>query len=140
MEKQEDIFSKGIGNKPGKKALEAKPVVVQGRETEPIFKKGTPPEDKISGKVKPIGHKLVLICKHPDKEETIKISEMKFVSGESIKTSTIWINVDADGNIQKGSTLAVLLEKALVDTTANLVGKTLNTELDANKFLAIKAY
>jgi len=138
MEKQEDIFTKGIGKIEGKQSLIAKPVVVQGVTSEGVYKKGTKEEDK--PKSKPVGNKLVLICKHPDKEETIKISEMKFVSGESIKTSTIWINVDTDGNIQKGSTLAVLLEKAGVLTAANLVGQTLNTELDSKKFLAIKAY
>ena len=33
-------------------------------------KKGTKEEDK--PKSKPVGNKLVLICKHPDKDETIK--------------------------------------------------------------------
>lgn len=138
MDKQEDIFSRGIGNKEGKQSLIAKPVVVQGVSSEGVYKKGTQEEDK--PKSKPIGHKLVLICKHPDKEETIKISEIKFISGESIKTSTIWINVDDDGNIQKGSTVALLLEKANVAIINDLPGKTLATELDSNKFLAIKAY
>lgn len=138
MDKQEDIFSRGIGNKEGKQSLMAKPVVVQGVASEGVYKKGTQEEDK--PKNKPVGHKLVLICKHPDKEETIKISEMKFISGESIKTSTIWINVDDDGNVQKGSTIAVLLEKANSPNVNGLVGKTLPTDLDANKFLAIKAY
>jgi hypothetical protein len=138
MDKQEDIFSRGIGNKESKQSLTAKPVVVLSVSSEGVYKKGTKEEDK--PKSKPIGHKLLLICKHPDKEEPIKISEMRFIVGESVKTSTIWINVDEDGNIQKGSTVAVLLEKAQVENVNMLVKKTLPTELDINKFLAIKAY
>lgn len=136
----EEIFSKGIGNKEGKKALEPKPVVVLSKEAEPIFKKGTSPEEKASGNAKQVGRKLVLVCKHPDKEEPIKISEMVFVAGKTIKTSTIWINVDVDGNIEKGSNIAILLEKYQVPNVNALEGKTLQTELDENKFLAIKAY
>jgi hypothetical protein len=134
----EDIFSKGIGDKPAKKALEAKSVVVQGRETEPIFKKGTTAEER--SKAEPIGNKLVLICKHPDKEETIKISQMVLRSGNTIKTSTIWINLDDDGNIEKGSHVATLLEKYQAPSIDALIGKNLQTELDESKFLAIKAY
>ena len=134
----EDIFSKGIGNKEGAKSLEAKPIVVQGKRAEQIYPKGTKEEDK--ARAKPVGKKLVLICKHPDKEEPINISEIIFVAGKSVKTSTMWINVDVDGNIQKGSIIATLLGKYQVNNVNDLVGKTLLTELDENKFLAIKAY
>jgi hypothetical protein len=136
----EEIFSKGIGNKEGKKVLEPKPVVVLSKEAEPIFKKGTTPEEKASGNAKPVGHKLVLVCKHPDKEESIRISEMVFIVGKTIKTSTIWINADVDGNVEKGSHVAILLEKYQVANVNALEGKTIQTEADENKFLAIKAY
>ena len=132
---EQDIFSKGIGNKEGTKSLEARPVVVQGKVAEPVMGKvGT----KNAGKE--VGKKLVLVCKHPDREEPIKISEIVFVAGKTVKTSTMWINLDADGNIQKGSTIALLLEKYQVNNVSALEGKTLQTELDESKFLAIKAY
>jgi hypothetical protein len=134
----EDIFSKGIGNKEGTKSLLAKPVVVQGKKAEPVYPKGTKEEDK--PKTKPIGHKLVLICKHPDKQEPIKISELIFVAGKTIKTTTIWIKADDDGNVEKGSIISYLLEKYQVPNINALEGKTLQTELDENKYLAIKAY
>lgn len=131
----DDIFTKGIGNKEAKTSLDPKPVVVMGKLAESVMgKAGT----KNAGKE--VGKKLTLIVKHPDKEETIKISEIKFVSGETVKTSTIWINLDEDGNIQKGSTLAILLDKYQVSNVNALEGKTLQTDLDANKFLAIKCF
>lgn len=131
----EDIFSKGIGNKETAKSLEAKPIVITGKIAESVL-------GKVGGKNagKEVGKKLTLLCKHPDKEEPIKVSTMIFVVGKSVKTSTMWINVDEDGNIQKGSTVAVLLEKYQVKNVNELEGKTLQTELDENKFLAIKAY
>lgn len=131
----EDLFSKGIGNKESIKSLDAKPVLVQGKLAEPVLGKAG---GKNAGKE--VGKKLVLVCKHPDKEESIKISEMIFVSGKTVKTSTLWINLDEDGNIQKGSIIALLLEKYQVPNVNALEGKTLQTELDENKFLAIKAY
>ena len=131
----EDIFSKGIGNKEGQKSLLAKPVVVQGKLAEPVMGKlGS----KNSGKE--VGKKLTLICKHPDKEEPIRISSMVFVAGKTLKTSTMWISLDEDGNIEKGSHVATLLEKYQVPNVNSLDGKTLQTDLDENKFLAIRAY
>jgi hypothetical protein len=134
----EDIFSKGIGNKENVRSLDAKPVVVSGKLAEQVYKKGTKEEDK--PKSRPVGRKLVLICKHPDKEEPIKISEIMFIVGDTVKTSTMWINQDEDGNIEKGSVVALLLEKANVKSLNELDGKTLQTQLDKSKFLAIKAY
>ena len=131
----EDIFSKGIGNKEGPKSLQAKPVVVQGKIAEQVMGKVG---SKNAGKE--VGRKLSLICKHPDKDEPIKISSLVFIVGKTIKTSTMWINLDEDGNIQKGSIIANLLEKYQVPNVNALEGKTLQTELDENKFLAIKSY
>lgn len=130
----EDIFSKGIGNKE-QKSLDVKPVVVHGILAEPVKgKKGGKNEGQ------EVGKKLVLICKHPDKAEHIKLSSMILISGKSIKESTIWINLDEDGNIQKGSHVAILLDKYKKQTVKDLEGVTLETEFDSNKFLAIKAY
>ena len=131
----EDIFSKGIGNKEGMKSLLAKPVVVLGKVAESVLGKK---DSKNAGKE--VGKKLVLMCKHPDREEPIKISSMVFIVGKTIKSSTIWLNIDADGMIEKGSHVAILLEKYQAKTVNELEGKTLQTELDENKFLAIKSY
>ena len=138
MDKQEDIFSRGIGNKEGKKSLTAKPVVCLSVQAEGVYKKGTLEADK--SKTKPIGNKLVLVCKHPDKEESVKISSLVCLKNKTLTNSTIWINVDEDGNIQKGSTVALLLEKYQSPTIDMLVGKTLQTEIGEDSYLTIKAY
>ena len=89
----EDLFAKGIGIKEGQKSLEAKPIMVQGKLAESVLGKVG---SKNAGKE--VGKKLTLICKHPDREEPIKISEMTFVAGKIVKTSTMWINIDEDGS------------------------------------------
>jgi hypothetical protein len=131
----EDIFAKGIGNKESQKSLEAKPVVVQGKIAESVMGKK---DGKNAGKE--VGKKLVLICKHPDREEPIKLSTMMYIVGTTVKSSTIWIKLDEDGNIEKGSLVSTLLEKYQVKTLNELDGKTLQTQMDTNKFLAVKAY
>ena len=66
----DEIFSKGIGSKEGI-TLNAKPVIVQGIKAEPVKGKA---EGKNAGKE--VGKKLILICKHPDKEEPINLSTL----------------------------------------------------------------
>jgi hypothetical protein len=134
----EDIFSKGIGNKEGMKSLEAKPVVIKDKRIESVYPKGTTEEAR--PKTKPVGKKLVLICKHPDKEENISISTIVMIAGNSVKTSAMWINVDEDGLIQKGSTVSALLTKYNSPSINGLVDKTIDTVLGEDKYLAIKAY
>lgn len=135
MEKAEDIFNKCVGTKEGMKSLVAKPVVVQGKVAESVLGKK---DGKNAGKE--VGKKLTLIVKHPDREEPIKISSIIYIAGKTIKSSTIWLNLDEDGSIEKGSHVAMLLDKYQCKTINELDGKTLQTELDENKFLAIKAY
>lgn len=135
MEQDESIFSQGVGDKENKRKLLPKPVIVMGRVAEKIIGK---PTGKNAGKE--VGKKLALICKHPDKEETINISQIVLIVGKSVKTSTLFVNLDEDFKIQKGSEIAILLELYKVKTIDELVGLTLQTELDENKFLAIKGY
>ena len=129
------IFSIPVGNIEPVKSLPAKPVVVVGKVAEPVIGKQG---GKRAGQE--VGKKLVLLAKHPDKEESIKISSMLFISGKTVKSSTIWVNLDAEGNIEKGSQIAILLEKYQCKTLNELEGKTVLTDLDENKFLAVKCY
>ena len=133
-----DVFSKGIGNKEGNKALVAKPVVVQGKVIEPIKYKADNPDPKKAGKE--IGKKLVLLCKHPDREELVRISGMKIIAGKTVKETTIWVKLDEDGMIEKGSHMALLLDKYGCKTLNELDGKTLLTEPDEVGYLIIKCY
>ena len=129
----DEIFSKKIGNKEGI-SLTAKPVQVQGLKAEIVKGKA---DGKNAGKE--VGKKLILICKHPDREEPLNLSNMVMRVGNTIKASTMWINLDDAGEIQKGSLIAQILTKYNVATLNDLVGKNIETELDG-KFLAVKAY
>lgn len=130
----EDIFSKGIGDKE-QKSLEAKPVIVQGKVVEPVTGKAG---SKNAGKE--VGKKLTLICKHPDRTEPISLSSIVIVSGKSLKNTALWLNLDEDGKLQKNSPIALLLQKYGANSINELEGKTIITELDESKFLTIKGY
>jgi len=84
----------------------------------------------------------VLECdsKHPNREEAIKISSVSFLKDKQVRTSGLWFTKDKEGNIQKGSALAVFLQKVGVKTPKELEGKEVETELDDAKWLCFKAY
>ncbi len=83
--------------------------------------------------------KVNCYIKHPDKEETITISAVSFLRDKAVKTVGLWYNLDKEENIQKGSGLAVFLEKTSSKNLKELEGKEVETELDGN-FLCFKAY
>lgn len=85
---------------------------------------------------------VVLMCKHPDREETIEISKIKLVKGNTVKTSGLWWNEDKEGLIQKGSAIAELLNFCSVESPGQLEGKELDTttESETSNYLVIKAY
>ena len=89
---------------------------------------------------KRIGDKVVLLCKHPDKDEPIKISAVKYEKNNQIKVSGIWFNKDDAGLIQKGSALSLMMLKFGAKTINDLKGKSLPTTLDSKGYLCIKAY
>lgn len=83
-------------------------------------------------------------CKHPDKEEPIKISSvmLKMVQGNNItiKCDTLWYHEDSEGNVVMRSCVAELLRFYKKETLRNLIGSVVNTEQNASGYLAIKAY
>ena len=83
--------------------------------------------------------KVVFEVKHPDKEETIKISSVSFLDGREVKTSGTWVSLDKDGNLQKGSALTIFMKTIEVNTLEEAVGKEADSELDGN-YLCFKAY
>ena len=94
--------------------------------------------------IKEVGDKkseiLKCLVKHPDKEEPIEISQVKYENNKELKITALWMNLDDDGEIQKGSAVATLLETAGAKTPKELIGKELDTVLDEKNFLAFKAY
>ena len=127
---EENILEKSIGTKEFE-TLKPTQVVITG------VKIVRAPADETKKK---IGEILRLICKHPDRDEPIEISEVKYLKNDTMKYSGLWINLDEEKNIQKGSALAILLEYLKVKNIKELEGKSAQTDLDKNGFLCVKAY
>ena len=118
----------GIGDKEIER-LEAKEIEVQGVKIETVEKDG-----------KKIGEKVILLSKHPDREDILHISTLKYIKGDKVETSGTWFNTDEDGKIQKGTALASLLTHFGIPSIGELVGKKLPTDFDSGGYLCIKAY
>lgn len=92
---------------------------------------------------KEVGKLLVLICRHPDREEPIELSKIKHIGkDEKRKATGLWYNKDQDNKIQKGSPIASLMTIAKVSKVSELVGKEFDTEQESEtkSYLCIKAY
>ena len=84
--------------------------------------------------------KLSCTCKHPAKEETINISSVKFENKGKLESVGLWINLDEDKKIRKGSALAVFLMTTNCAKISELVGKSVNTTTDEKGYLTFKGY
>ncbi|MCH7620881.1 MAG: 2-(3-amino-3-carboxypropyl)histidine synthase [Chloroflexi bacterium] len=107
MEDQEKL-DKPIGDKELEK-LKAGKVVVAGVRIEYVEKAKT--------------DKVAFIIKHPDQEDTIEISSAKVLIKDKLKVYGLWYKLDKDENIQKGSTLAVLMEFLKIGKLTEAEGK-----------------
>ena len=85
---------------------------------------------------------VYLDCKHPDKDETIRISKVKYEKAGKLQVSSLWLNIDEDGKLRKGSAIAILLTTAGVENIKALEGKEFDTvrESEDSNYLALKAY
>jgi len=120
----ENKLETGIGTKEAEK-LEAKKVKVENVEIRTV---------------KENMEKAVLVVKHPDKDEPIEISAVKYEKDGKLKVTGLWYKTDEDELIQKGSALAIMLGFYSVNTLKELVGKEVETVLDDKGYLSIKAY
>jgi len=81
---------------------------------------------------------------HPDKEEAIKLTNLKIkkVQGnnETITQDGIWYREDADGNIDKNCNTAQLLRFYNKNSLNELVNTSITTELNNAGYLCVKAY
>ena len=84
----------------------------------------------------------IVECKaqHPDREEPIRISSVSYLRERQIISGGLWMTEDKEGNIQKGSALAIFLSKVGVKTPKELENKEVDTELDDKEWLCFKAY
>lgn len=136
MEQQaqvDDIINKEIGTKePVKKTLEPKKVIITAVK---IKKKTTDGKDMKVPLVE-------FMCKHPDKEEIIYLSKVKYQLEDKIVTAGTWAVVDEDNNLQKGSAVTRILEVLGVKSLAEAYNKEIETvtESKESSFLCLKAY
>lgn len=81
---------------------------------------------------------------HPDKDELIKLSNMKIkkVQGnnETITKDGIWYREDSESKIDKNCNTAQLLRFYSKNKLSELINSTVITELDNAGYLTIKAY
>ncbi len=84
--------------------------------------------------------KIVFSCKHPDREQPIEISDVKYIMKDKIEMRATWFMLDSAGCIQKNSALAALLVAYNAKTLAVLVGKSITTVADERGYLCFRAY
>lgn len=80
--------------------------------------------------------------KHPDKDDFLKITKVKYADGENLKAVGFWVQIDPDGNFYKGSAVEKILSKLGCETLADTVGKEIDTveESKDSPYLCLKAY
>lgn len=125
QETSTDLMKKGIGDKEKQKV---KPEFVEIIDVD-IVEVG----DKKNRKVE-------CSCKHPDLKDPIKISSTMYILAKNIKESGLWVNIDEDGKLQKGSALAITMEKFGASNIEGLKGLRVPTDLGSKDFLCFKAY
>lgn len=84
--------------------------------------------------------KVICEVKHPDSENPIKISSVKYESKKNLETSGLWVNLDSKKMIRKGSALAVFMQSVGATTIAELLEKEPDTAQDDKGYLCFKAY
>ena len=123
--KDEDLLKVGVGTKEATTLKPAEVVV-------------------LNVAIKPVGTKnakmLECFCSHPDKQDGIKISSVKWEYKGKLEVQGLWFNKDEDGLLRKGSALAEFLGKHEAATPEALVGKKMETILDDKGYLAFKNY
>lgn len=78
--------------------------------------------------------------KHPDKEENIHISSVSYLKDKKVVNSGLWFTLDSQENIQKGSSLAIFMNRLGAKSLKELENKEVDTELDEKEWLCFKAY
>jgi len=89
---------------------------------------------------KDIGKKLVLKIKHPINNNVVDISGVKYVIGDKIKETGLWINIDKEGKISYRSALANMMRHYKVNAICNMLNVVIETVVGENGYLIVKAY
>jgi LysM repeat protein len=134
-ETQTDIIKMGIGKKETGSTLKPARVTITGVKTL------TEKADKTKLKT-PL---IKIIVKHPDREEPLEISDIKYVKNEKIVVATLWAyTTEEDGIVllSKNSAVAELLRFFKANSLEELTGKEIEAVEKSltDKYLCLKAY
>jgi hypothetical protein len=126
-----DYTKIGVGTKENQKLKPAK-VKILGVKIQTEKKDGTELKS-------PIAHILV---KHPDREETVELTKIKYEKNGKLDVVTLWVSLDDEGKFSKSSALADLLRFTKSETLNDLTGKEVDTmeQSKEDTYLCIKAY
>ena len=82
------------------------------------------------------------MVKHPDKEELLSITKLKYIDGDKAVVKGFWVQKDEDGQFYKGSTIDLILNVLGCKTLSETYGKEIDTveESKDSAYLCLKAY
>jgi hypothetical protein len=106
-----------------------------------------PAKVKIVGlKIESVGtkgnKKLNIEVLHPDNlDKNIKISSATIInSNEKLENTTLWVNKDAEGKLNKNSTLSKFIKFLGGNCINDLMNKEVDTILNKDNYLTFKGY
>lgn len=81
-------------------------------------------------------------CKHPDREETISISKVKYERDGKLVVVGLWAQLDEDNKFKKSSAVSAVLNFLKCETLDQTKGKEVDTVIQSeeSKYLCLKAY
>lgn len=132
INKMDILNTKTGNNEVPRNNLEAKPVKIVS-----VVMKEKNKEGKVMDS--PLAQFFV---KHPDKEELLTLTKVKFLEGEELKTKGFWVQLDKDGNFFKGSSIDLILKQLDVECLSDTYGKEIETVIESKDkpYLCLKAY
>jgi len=85
---------------------------------------------------------LQFMVKHPEKDELIVISKVKYIDGDKAVSKGFWIQLDNEGNFFKGSAVDIVLKKLGCSTLEETYGKDIDTVTESkdSPYLCLKGY
>lgn len=81
-------------------------------------------------------------CKHPDKEELISLSKVKYEKNGKLNVVSLWIQLDEDNKLKKSSSVSAVLNFLKCASLEEVYGKEIDTvkQSEDSAYLCLKAY
>jgi len=132
QETSTDILNATVGENEGSKALDCKPVTVASIIIQTHNKNGEKMENEL----------VNVLCKHPDKDDPIKLTQIKWINGDKMVNTSLFVTLDGDKKFMKDSGIAKLLAFKNVKTLKELEGLEFETvkESERSKYMCLKCY